>query len=87
MQSNFEKWVSGGGDPTAFFEIVGGGHPSQLAHELDAEAIWNYIEQNIPGKYKFQELHFFLICTAEALGEINPNNDFIQQKFGNQGGY
>ena len=48
MKENFDSWVGSGGNPVDFFEIVGGGHPSQLAQELDAAAIWDAIEKNFP---------------------------------------
>jgi len=71
MKSNIQQWVNSGGNPVDFFEIVGGGHPSQLAHEMDAAAIWNALMTDYP----------------DAIGPVNPNNQLIQQLFGDQGGY
>jgi len=65
LKSNLEAWVKSGGEARDMFEVVDGGHPSQLAHELDAAAIWNALETKYP----------------QAIGPINPNNPLIQKMF------
>ena len=60
-----------GGEPWQLIEPVDGFHINQYAHALTADAIWKYIEQNVP----------------DWLGPVNPFNDQITQIFGDQGGY
>ena len=43
----------------------------QLGQALTAKIIWENLEKNFP----------------EVIGPVNPNNDKIQQIFGDQGGY
>jgi len=45
--------------------------PNQIANYLSVEVMWNNLLRDHP----------------EFLGPINPNNDLIDQLFGNQGGY
>jgi len=71
LEQNVKTWKSQGGDPSELFEIVGGGHPSQLDQELTAAAIWNVMVSEYP----------------ETIGAVNPNNAKIQKLFGDQGGY
>jgi hypothetical protein len=64
-------WVKKGYDAIDLFEPVAGAHPSQTASVLWANAIWDAVEQRWP--------HW--------LGPVNPHNDEIERKFGDQGGY
>jgi len=66
-----DRWVKQGGDPSLLFGEVDGGHPSQIAHELSAQIVWEIIESKYPN----------------AIGNINPYNDEIKKRFGDQGGY
>lgn len=60
-----------GNNGSDLYQPVGGGHPSQTAHALWADAIWNYMESNWP----------------QILGPVNPYNSQIEAIFGDQGGY
>jgi len=70
-RSYIQKWVAEGNSATDLIEPVDGFHPSQTGNVLLAQGVWEWMEQNVP----------------EAMGDVNPNNAFIQQKFGDQGGY
>jgi len=52
-------------------EPMDGFHPSHLGHNIFAELIWEYLQNNLP--------HF--------IGPFNDNNSKIAQIFGDQGGY
>ncbi|KAL0490188.1 acyloxyacyl hydrolase, partial [Acrasis kona] len=59
---------------TAWKEMIepfDGFHPSQLLGSLTADVIWDFLEKNHP----------------DAIGEVNPYNDKIEELFGDQGGY
>eukprot|EP00698_Gefionella_okellyi_P023495 TRINITY_DN8044_c0_g1_i1.p1 TRINITY_DN8044_c0_g1~~TRINITY_DN8044_c0_g1_i1.p1 ORF type:complete len:587 (+),score=106.89 TRINITY_DN8044_c0_g1_i1:57-1817(+) len=71
QRANINSWVASGGEAWQMLEWIGGGHPSQLNHEMDVEALWNAILEVAP----------------EALGPVNPHNADIEKLFGDQGGY
>jgi len=72
LKPAYEKLLAEGGDPALLFGEVDGGHPSQVAHELTAEIVWDILEKQYPN----------------VIGKINPNNDQIIKTFGEQqGGY
>jgi len=68
---NTNNWVAQGGQAYELLEWVGGGHPSQLQHEMTALQLWNDLETKYP----------------HIIGPVNPNNAEIEKLFGNQGGY
>jgi len=65
------NWIKSGQDPSDLYQAADGGHPSQTAQVLWADAIWNTIESQWP----------------EVLGDVNPFNAEIESMFGDQGGY
>lgn len=66
-----EEYEKAGGHKWELIEPVDGFHSNQLGQALTAKAVWENLEKEYP----------------EVLGPINPNNDKIQQIFGDQGGY
>jgi len=70
-QPIWDAWVAEGNDPYLLIEPTDGFHPSQIFHAKLGDYLWNTIEKDHP----------------DWLGKENPNNDRIQQLFGNQGGY
>ena len=66
-----ENYVKKGGAASDIIEPSDGFHPSQLGNELLGELLWNHLEQDFP----------------EAIGEVNPYNDEIRKRFGDQGGF
>ena len=60
-----------GGEPSDIIEPADGFHPNQLGNMLLAEEMWDFLESNYP----------------EALGDVNPHNDEISRRFGDQGGH
>eukprot|EP01091_Cochliopodium_minus_P012530 TRINITY_DN3815_c0_g1_i1.p1 TRINITY_DN3815_c0_g1~~TRINITY_DN3815_c0_g1_i1.p1 ORF type:complete len:559 (+),score=123.51 TRINITY_DN3815_c0_g1_i1:470-2146(+) len=68
---NTLAWVNSGGQAHDMLEWVGGGHPSQLQHEMTANYIWNQLVTNF----------------SHVIGPVNPFNSQIESIFGNQGGY
>lgn len=67
----FNSWVSRGGKAWQLIEPVDGFHPNQLANALTANVTWGMFET----------------LFANALPSVNPYNDLIVKKFGDQGGY
>ncbi|GAM17791.1 hypothetical protein SAMD00019534_009660 [Acytostelium subglobosum LB1] len=65
------EWIAQGGQTWQLIEPVDGFHPNQIANYLIAGYFWDQLTQDHP----------------EWLGSINPNNQLIQQMFGDQGGY
>jgi len=70
-QQIWDAWVAEGNDPYLLIEPTDGFHPSQIFHAKLGDYLWNTIMTDHP----------------DWLGKENPNNDRIQQLFGNQGGY
>jgi len=66
-----QRWVQQGGNPSDAIEPVDGFHPSQTGNAMLAQTLWELYQQKAP----------YLIPP------INPNNQFILQQFGSQGGY
>jgi len=64
-------WKQQGGQMWQLIEPLDGFHPNQIFQSLEAQVIWEWLEQKYP----------------EALGPINPYNQLIQAIFGDQGGY
>jgi acyloxyacyl hydrolase len=60
-----------GGSAASLIEPVDGFHPGQIFNALVADWYWNALQTN----------------QAEWFGPVNPNNAFITQLFGDQGGY
>lgn len=52
-------------------EPCDGFHPSQPLQQLYAGAVWDWLEKEHP----------------EVLGPVNPYNEAIDKRFGNQDGY
>ena len=67
----FAEWTKRGGERWQLIEPVDGFHPNQIANSLTAEVVWKLMLQ----KY------------SDLLPPVNPNNDKIVKKFGDQGGY
>ena len=67
----FDEWTKRGGEKWQLIEPVDGFHPNQIANALTAEVTWGLLEKNFP----------------ELLPAVNPNNEKIIKKFGDQGGY
>jgi len=70
-QQIWDAWVAEGNDPYLLIEPTDGFHPSQIFHAKLGDHLWDTLMADHP----------------DWLGEVNPNNDRIQQLFGNQGGY
>ena len=66
-----DEFEKAGGHKWELIEPVDGLHTNQLGQALTAKIIWENLEKNFP----------------EVIGPVNPNNDKIQQIFGDQGGY
>ena len=66
-----QKYVNEGGIASDIIEPSDGFHPSQLGNELLGQIIWEHLETNF----------------SEAIGEVNPFNEEIAKKFGDQGGF
>jgi len=64
-------WIAEGKDPYVLIEPVDGFHPSQTFHAMMADYYWEALQKDHP----------------DWLGSVNPNNDLIEQLFGDQGGY
>mmetsp|Transcript_19662 Transcript_19662/g.21878 ORF Transcript_19662/g.21878 Transcript_19662/m.21878 type:complete len:581 (+) Transcript_19662:15-1757(+) len=71
LQAIFAEYKEQGGDLIDLIEPVDGFHPSQVANYLTAEYQWKLAVQKYP----------------YLMNPINPHNDDIIKKFGNQGGY
>jgi acyloxyacyl hydrolase len=65
------SWISAGKDPLVLIEPVDGFHPSQTFHAMMADFYWEALQRDHP----------------DWIGSVNPNNDLIEQLFGDQGGY
>jgi len=57
--------------PSVLIEEVDGFHPSHTGHKFFGEHLWKHLTTNYP--------HW--------IGPINPNNELIKLRFGNQGGH
>ncbi len=66
-----QVWEKMGGQPWELIEPIDGFHPNGIAHSLIAEYIWGQLVANNPS----------------TVGPVNPFNEQIAAKFGNQGGY
>jgi len=66
-----DNWVAGGGQVHQLVEPVDSLHPTQVAQSLIAEQVWSDLERKAP----------------HILGPVNPNNQMIQELFGDQGGH
>ena len=66
-----KEWVKAGREPWELIEPSDGFHVNQEGQALITKLLWKEIEDKFP----------------EILGPVNPNNDKIQQIFGDQGGY
>lgn len=66
-----KKWESQGGQSWQLIEPVDGFHDNQLGQALVAGIMWDEIMAKYPGIF----------------GPLNPNNELIQNLFGDQGGY
>ena len=64
-------YVAGGGEAADLIEPIDGFHPSQAGNQYLASALWDFLLENHP----------------EALGPINPHNEEIARRFGDQGGH
>ena len=69
--SLINSYVANGGDAADCIEPSDGFHPSQKGNELFAEQLWNFLESEFPA----------------AIGPVNPHNNAISAKFGDQGGF
>lgn len=67
----FQYWEERGGEPWQLIEPVDGFHPNQIANELNTVIGWQ----------------LFRNYTPEVIPPVNPYNDLIVKKFGDQGGY
>ena len=66
-----DAWVSKGGEIHELIEPVDSLHPTQAAQALIAQQFWSKLEETMP----------------HVLGPVNPNNQQIEQLFGDQGGH
>eukprot|EP01132_Coremiostelium_polycephalum_P003673 gene3673-4575_t len=66
-----QQWVAQGGQTWELIEPVDGFHPNQITNYLMGGYFFNQLMNDHP----------------DWLGQVNPNNAFILQTFGNQGGY
>lgn len=64
-------WTDMGGQVYELIEPVDGFHPSQIANGLLGQIISDMLIKDLP----------------DFIGPVNPNNDLIQETFGDQGGY
>jgi len=71
LQGVVDMWKKQGGQTWQLIEPVDGFHPNQLANALFAEYQWNLLVTKYP----------------QLVGDINPHNDEIRSRFGDQGGY
>ncbi len=67
----FNNWEAAGGQRWQLIEPVDGFHPNQLANALIANMTWSTYEK----------------MYSSILPPVNPYNDLITKKFGDQGGY
>lgn len=67
----FKYWEDRGGEAWQLIEPVDGFHPNQIANELNTVIAWQ----------------LFRNYTPEVIPPVNPYNDLIAKKFGDQGGY
>ena len=67
----FKYWEEQGGEPWQLIEPVDGFHPNQIANELNTRISWELYRN----------------FTPEIIPPVNPYNDLIAKKFGDQGGY
>ena len=66
-----DQWVQDGGEIHELIEPVDSLHPTQAAQALITKNIWSHLETNLPW----------------VLGPVNPNNELIDNLFGDQGGH
>ena len=66
-----QDYKDGGGDAKDLFEPVDGFHPSHLMNQMLSDVVWDFLETDFP----------------EAIGPINPVNDEIRIRFGDQDGF
>jgi len=71
VQEAFKRWVAKGGEPWQLIEPVDGFHPNQQANALNTEIMWEMLHNLSP----------------KVIPSVNPYNDLIEKKFGDQGGY
>jgi len=64
-------YEAAGNNLADLYEVIDGGHPSLTGETLCGEYMWRNLESMYP----------------ELLGPVNPNNQKIQDIFGDQGGY
>ena len=67
----FKYWEERGGEPWQLIEPVDGFHPNQIGNELNTVIAWQ----------------LFRNYTPEVIPPVNPYNDLIAKRFGDQGGY
>lgn len=66
-----EEWQQNGGEIWQLIEPVDGFHPNQHANDLTAKIFWDMLVQKYP----------------EIIPPVNPFNNLIEERFGDQGGY
>jgi len=71
VEGMINAWESEGGEAWQLIEPVDGFHPDQQANALIADLVWKELEVN----------------KSDWIPPINPHNDEILAKFGDQGGY
>lgn len=71
LNKAWRDWVASGHRARDLIEPTDGFHPSQTANALLAGTLWANISAGFP----------------QAIGRVNPFNDAIIAKFGDQGGY
>ena len=71
VQEAFKRWEAEGGEPWQLIEPVDGFHPNQQANALETEIMWEKLQNLSP----------------KVLPPVNPYNDQIEKRFGDQGGY
>lgn len=67
----FKYWEAQGGEAWQLIEPVDGFHPSQISNALNTMVSWEMYREYAP----------------EIIPPVNPYNDLIAKRFGNQGGY
>ncbi|KJE93948.1 hypothetical protein CAOG_08802 [Capsaspora owczarzaki ATCC 30864] len=71
IEDIIEEWIQEGNNVADLIEPVDGFHPRLGGEAMMAALIWDELTQYAP----------------QMIGKVNPNNDAIISKFGDQGGY
>lgn len=75
IKETFERWEKEGGQRWELIEPVDGFHPNQEGNALTTQIMFEHFSE-------YEKEH-----NVTILPKLNPNNDKIREKFGDQGGY